>query len=185
MKNNRALKVLFTYNSLFLFSSMLFGPLYAIYVNKLGGGVLLISISSAVYYVASTFFMIFVSKWGDRVKEKELLLVASYLIRGLGYIGFIYMNSAVLLILLQTLFGLADALGTPIFGALFATHTDKNEEVLEYSDWSIVSNLVMALGAIIGGYTVSAFGFGFLFVVMSILCFVSALGILITPRRVL
>lgn len=185
MINNRALKVLFTYNSLFLFSAMLLGPLYAIYVSKIGGGVLLISISTAVFYISSTIFLIFVSRWGDKVKEKEFLLVASYMLRGLGYLGFIFINSAIWLILIQALFGLADALGTPTFGALFSQHLDKKQEVLEYSDWSIVSNLVMAMGTVIGGYVASIFGFGCLFVLMAILCFAAGAGVLATPRRVL
>lgn len=185
MKNNRALKVLFTYNSLFLFSANLLGPLYAIYVNKIGGGLILISVSAAVFYVVSTVFLIFVSRWGDKIKEMELLLAASYFIRGAGYIFFIFANSPIYLILLQSLFGIADALGTPTFGALFARHTDKAEEMLEYSDWAIVANLVVALGILVGGYLTNAYGFGILFLVMALLCFGAGAGILATPRKVL
>jgi MFS family permease len=185
MKNNRALRVLFTFNSLFLFSASLMGPLYAIYVAKIGGGVLLISISTAVFFITSTLFLIFISRWGDKVKEKEYLLISSYLIRAVGYFSYIFLNSALWLVMIQVIFGLGDALGTPTFSALFAKHTNKNEEVMEYSDWTLVANLVMALGAIIGGFVVSIFGFGFLFVAMGVLCLVSAFGISITPRKVL
>lgn len=185
MKNNRALRILFTFNSLFLFSASLLGPLYAIYVAKIGGGVLLISTSTAAFFVASTLFLIFISRWGDRVKEKEYLLILSYLVRAVGYFGYIFLNSALWLILIQVIFGLGDALGTPTFSVLFAKHTDKDEEVMEYSDWTLVANLVMALGVVIGGFIVNSFGFGSLFLIMSILCLISALGIFIVPRKVL
>jgi predicted MFS family arabinose efflux permease len=185
MKNNKALKVLITYNSLFLFSSSLLGPLYAIFVKKIGGDILLISVSAAVFYLSSTIFLYFVSKWGDKLKEKEYLLVASYLVRAAAFLGYLFIDSAFWLIIIQTLFGLGDALGTPAFGAIFAKHTDKDEEVLEYSDWTIMANLVMAFGTLLGGFAVITFGFEFLFVVMGILCLCSALGIYLTPRRVL
>lgn len=146
---------------------------------------MLVSVSTAVFYVASTLFLLFMARWGDRVREKELLLVASYIIRGLAFLGYIFIGSALSLILIQILFGLGEALGTPIFGALFAKHTNKKEEVLEYSDWTLVANLMMALGTVVGGFIVSSLGFTFLFVTIAILCFVSAGWILFTPREIL
>lgn len=185
MRNNSALKILFISNSIYYFASLLLGPLYAVYVQNLGGGVLLVSVSTAVFYVASTVFLVYMSRWGDKVKEKELLLALSYVIRGLAFFSLIYTNTALFLIFLQVIFGLGEALGTPTFGALFAKHLDKKEEVMEYSDWSIVANLVMALGTIFGGFIVSSLGFVYLFVIIGILCFISAGYILFTPREVL
>ena len=77
MRNNTALKVLFVSNAIYMFAALLLGPLYAVYVQKIGGGILLVSISTAVFYVASTLFLLFVARFGDRVREKELMLVAS------------------------------------------------------------------------------------------------------------
>ncbi|EKD52937.1 MAG: hypothetical protein ACD_61C00191G0003 [uncultured bacterium] len=185
MRNNSALKVLFISNSIYVFAALLLGPLYAVYVQKIGGGVLLVSISSAVFYVSSTIFLLFMARWGDRIREKEMMLLASYVIRGLAFLSLIFIDSALSLISIQILFGLAESLGTPTFGALFAKHVDRKEEVLEYSDWAIVSNLVMALGTILGGFIVSSLGFNFLFVAISMLCFVSAGWVLFTPRKIL
>jgi MFS family permease len=81
--------------------------------------------------------------------------------------------------------GLGEALGTPTFSALFAKHIDRDEEVMEYSDWSIVANLVTALGILIGGFLASIFGFTLLFITMGVLCIISGLGILVLPRKVL
>lgn len=185
MRNNLALKVLFISNSIYMFAALLLGPLYAVYVQRIGGGILLVSISTAVFYVSSTLFLLYMARCGDKVKEKELLLAGSYVIRGLAFLGLIFVNSALTLILLQALFGLGDALGTPIFSTLFARHTNKKEEVMEYSDWTLVANLMMALGTIVGGFVVSGLGFNFLFVTIGILCFISAGWILFTPREVL
>lgn len=182
MRNNLALKTLFVSNSIYYFAAMLLGPLYAVYVSRIGGGVLLVSISTGVFYVATTLFLVFMARWGDKVFRKELLLVASYIIRGIGFFGYIFINSPFLLILVQVIHALAESIGTPTFGALFAKHLDKKEEVLEYSDWSIVANLTMALGTIVGGFLANSLGFNFLFTVIGILCFMSAGWVLITPK---
>jgi MFS family permease len=185
MKNNLALKALFISNSIFVFASMLLGPLYAVYVQKIGGGVLLVSISTGVFYVSTAVFLIFVARWGDRVREKEFMLMTSYIIRGFAFLSYIFINSSLMLVVLQVIFGLGAALGTPTFSALFAEHTDKKEEVMEHSDWALVSHLVMALGTIVGGFVAASLGFSFLFVTIAILCFLSAGLILFTPRKVL
>lgn len=173
------------YNGLLIFGTMLFGPLYAVFVQNIGGGVQLISISAAAFYLSSAMFLWIVGKLGDRVKEKELMLAASYLIRAVGYLSFIVVSNALGLILLQVLFGLAEALGSPTFGSLFAKHLDGDMEVMEYAEWALIASLIMAVGALMGGYFVSALGFGLLFVVISALCFVAFLGIILSPRKLL
>ena len=185
MKINKALKTLITFNGLYLFGSLLFGPLYAVYVQKIGGGVTLISVSVAAFYISTTLFLVFVGKFGDRVKEKENLLAASYLIRTFGFLAYLVINNALFLILVQLIHGLAEALGTPTFSALFAKHLDGDSEVLEYSDWALVASLIMAIGSLIGGYFVNLFGFSALFIVVAAICFVSFLGIYLQPRRLL
>ena len=181
---NRALKTLITFNGLYLFGATLFGPLYAVFVQKIGG-ILLISVSTAAFFVSAALFLWLVGRLGDRVKEKELLLAGSYLIRSVGYLALLVVNSAWGLISLQIFFGLAEALGTPTFGAIFAKHLDGDREVLEYSDWAMVASLIMGLGSLLGGYLVSSLGFGVLFVAISAMCFVSFLGIILSPRKLL
>lgn len=185
MKNNRALRLLFYTNALFVFAAMLLGPLYAVYVQKIGGGVMAVSISSAAFYISSTVALILVSKYGDKYKEKEVLLVISWLIRGLCFLSLIFVNSVLGLVLVQVVFGLGEALGTPTFNALFAEHVDRKHEVMEYSDWSIISNIVTALSVIVGGLVVSSFGFSFLFVMIGIMCFASGIWVYLSPRNLL
>ena len=184
MRINKALKVLMSFNGLFLFGVMLFGSLNAIYVQRIGG-VVLVGVSSAVFCISASLFLWVVSRFGDRVKEKELLLALSYLLRSIGYLGFIWVNSALSLVIWQMIFGLAEALGTPTFSLLFAKHVDGDKEMMEYSDWSLVANIIMGIGSLIGGYFVSSFGFNPLFVIVSGFCFISGIGVLLMPRKLL
>ena len=82
MKNN-ALKILFLYNGIFVLADSMLGPLYAVFVSGMKGGILPISFSWSAYLVSTTIFTFFISKIGDRIKEKEYLLLAGFAIRSL------------------------------------------------------------------------------------------------------
>jgi len=184
-KKNTAIKILFIYNGIFFFAGSMLGPLYALYVSKFSIGVLPVSISWAVFSAATAIFT-YILRWiGDRVKEKEYLLLAGYLLRAIAWFSFIFINSFSQLIIIQIIFGLGEALGAPAFDALFAEHLDKGKYIKEYADWRLLSNLVLALGTFIGGVIVVRFGFQVLFLVMSILAMIAFFGILMKPRKLL
>jgi MFS family permease len=182
---NKALRALYIYNGIFVLAGGLFGPLYAIYVQRIGGDIVTISFSWAIFLISSTLFTFVVSKFGDQVKEKEYLLMAGFLIRALVWILYIYVNNLVFLYVLQILIGLGEALGSPSFDSLIAQHVDKGHQMEEYSDMKIIFNLSGALATFLGGIIVAKFGFPMLFVLMSLLALISFIGILAKPRKLL
>ena len=184
MKNN-ALKSLFIYNGIFVMAAAMFGPLYAIYVERFIDGVTAISISWAVFLISTSIFTYIISKNGDAIKEKEYLLLAGYVARILSWVFMIFVHNLWSLIIVQILLGLGESLGTPSFNALFANHLDKNKYIKEYSAWSLVANLTSAVGILAGGFIVNNFGFKTLFILMSIFSLISFLGILLKPRKLL
>jgi len=185
VKINSSLRVLFFLNSIFVFAGSLLGPLYAVYVSRIDDKIISVSLSWAVFMFSSTLFMYFVSKFGDRVKEQEYLLAGGFLIRCLAWIGYIFVSNLTGLILLQILLGLGEALGTPAWNAIFAKHLDYREEIMDYSNWNIINNLMVAAATVAGGVIATYLGFNLLFVIMSVGAFFSLVGVLITPRKVL
>lgn len=185
MKINKSLKTLFIINSIFVFGSSLFGPLYAIYVQGIDNKIVTVSLSWAVFMVSSTVFMYFVSKYGDKIKEQEYLLAGGFLVRSIAWFSYLFVSNISGLILVQIVLGLGEALGTPSWNAIFARHLDGHKEIMDYSSWNIINNLIVAGSTILGGVLVTLFEFNVLFVAMSMLALVSFVGVLITPRRVL
>lgn len=185
MKINKSLRVLFVLNSIFVFAGSLLGPLYAIYVRGIDSKVISVSLSWAVFMFSSTIFMYFVSKYGDKIKEQEYLLAGGFLVRCLAWFGYIFVFNLPSLIILQVVLGLGEALGTPSWNAIFAKHLDEKKEIMDYSNWDIINNLMIAVATVVGGVLVTCFGFNFLFVIMGLLAFVSFVGVLVTPRKVL
>jgi MFS family permease len=182
---NKALKTLFLYNGIFVGAAAMFGPLYAIYVVKFVDGVTAVSISWAAFLVSTSIFTYIVSINGDRIKEKEYLLLTGYIIRILSWILLIFVHNLTALVLVQVLLGLGESLGTPSFNALFADHLDKNKHIKEYSNWALIANLSSAAGILIGGVIVNNLDFKALFFFMSALSFVAFMGVLLKPRKLL
>jgi MFS family permease len=182
---NKSLKTLFTFNAIFVFASYLLGPLYAIFVKNIVGDVLAISITTSVLLVSTTLFTYLISKYGDKVKEKEYLLIAGYFVRAVVWFLFIFANSLQTIIILQSLLGMGEAFGSSSFSAIFAEHLDRNQHVHEYANWHLTSTLVGSISTVVGGIIVSRFGFSYLFLLMSILATISFFGILFKPRKLL
>ena len=182
---NKSLKTLFLLNGIFVFASNLLGPLYAIYVSGIDKSILAVSSSWAVFLVGTTVFTYIVSRFGDRVKEKEYLLALGYLVRGLVWTSYIFVGSFAMLMALQVLLGLGESLGTPSYDAVFAEHLDKDKHIKDYATWKVISNLLGATAVFLGGLIVSSFGFTPLFIAMSSLAFISLIGIVLTPRDLL
>ena len=183
--NNKALKTLFIFNGIFVFAASLLGPLYAIFIETIDTDVFSVSLSWSVFLVATTIFMLFVRKYGDQLKETEYLLMAGYLLRALVWFAFPHISTLSVLIFLQVLLGLGEALGTPAYDAIFAEHLDENRHVKEYADWKLVSNLCGATAVLLGGLVVKNIGFSALFNSMGVLATVSFFGVLVQSRKLL
>lgn len=182
---NEALRTLFIYNGIFVFASGLLGPLYAVFVQTFDNKTTTVTLSWAVFLASTTIFTFLVSKYGDKVLEKEYLLVTGYLIRAIVWFAFPFIETIFALFFLQLLLGLGEALGTPSYDAIFAQHLNKNKEIQDYSQWKLVANLLGAAAVIVGGVIVQELSFKYLFFLMGILALVSAVGVIIKPRKLL
>lgn len=182
---NKALRILYIFNGIFVLASALLGPLYAVWVGTIENSVLAISISYAFFWGATTIFMFIVGRIGDRFKEKEYLLLAGFLIRSLVWFSFIFVNSLPTLIIALIFLALGESLGTPAFGAIFAEHLGPGRHIADYSYWSMINNLMIAAGSAVGGVIVAYFGFSILFAIMSVMALIPFFGVLFQPRKLL
>jgi MFS family permease len=183
--NNKALHTIFLFNGLFVLAGSLLGPLYAIYVEQVVGGIYSVTLSWATFLLSTTIFTMFLQRVGDRVTEKRYLLASGYLVRGICWILYIFTKDYYMLIAVQFLLGIGEAAGSPAFEAIFAEHLDKGKHIREYSEWKVISNITLAAGTLLGGFVVSEFGFTPLFIFMAGLAIISFIGIIIKPKKLL
>ena len=185
MYNNRSLKILFIANGIFVFAGKLLGPLYAVFAENFDTNVLSISFAWFVYMFSSTLFSVVVLYFGDRIKEKEYMLILGFLLRALSSMLYIFIGSFFMFIIVQIILGIGDAFGSPAFDSIFAEHLDRGREIYNYSSWKVIQNFLLAVASLIGGIVVYYINFDFLFFIMACLALLSAVIVYLQPRKLL
>jgi len=75
---NRALRILLVTNGLIIFAAAMLGPIYALFVEEIGGDLMDVSIASAIFYLVAGVVCIISGNYSDRIKENELIVIAGY-----------------------------------------------------------------------------------------------------------
>ena len=182
---NNPIRILLSTNALILIAGSMLGPIYAIFVENIGGDLLDISIISSGFWLISGITTILIGRLADEIREGELIIVFGYLLMGVGFILYTFVDTVFSLFLVGVLIGFAEAIYSPAFDALYTRHMQKEKAGNVWGVWEAMNYFTGALGALIGGILVSQFGFDVLFWLMSVLCISSALYIYLLPRKVL
>lgn len=163
----------------------MFAPIYALFISEIGGDLLDASFAGGAFALAAGITTLISGKYTDRVKETELVVVAGYLIMGLGFLLLAFCNSIWFLLLIQILIGLGEAVYSPAFDAVYSKHLDKKQAGRQWGAWESINYFSLAIGAVIGGLIVTLTNFNVLFMVMAAMALVSAIYIYRLPRKVL
>jgi MFS family permease len=182
---NKAIRVLLATNALILLASAMLGPIYAIFVEKIGGDLMDASIAGGLFAIAAGITTFLSGKYSDKTKENELVLVAGYLTIGFGFLLYIIANSIIFLFIAQIIIGFGDAIYSPAFDSIFTKHLNSHKSGKQWGAWEALNYFTTAIGAIIGGLVATKFGFTPLFIIMASLCFASAIYIYFLPRKIL
>lgn len=182
---NKAIRILLVTNGLILIAGAMLGPIYALFVEKIGGDLLDASYAFGVFALAAGITTFVSGRYSDRMKENELIVVLGYGIMGMGFFGYTLVNSIWSLLVIQIIIGLGEAIYVPAFDALYSKHLDSHKSGREWGVWEAINYFAIAFGAVAGGLLVTFFGFNTIFVTMGLLCFASAIYIFRLPRKIL
>jgi len=171
------LKILLCIQALFALAGGLFGPLYAVFVEEIGGD--LLTAGSAYFLFALTvgILIFFISRWEDHVKHKEKLIIIGFGLSALGFLGYNFVFEQIGLFIVQIIFGLGEAVCAPAWDGLYSKYLDKGKFISEWGLYESLNYIIIALGALAGGVIAEFFGFRILFVIMFI---ISIIGLLIS-----
>jgi len=182
---NKALRILLSTNAMILMAAAMLGPIYALFVEKVGGDLMDASIAGSIFALVAGLTTLVSGKYSDKIKENELIIVLGYIIMGIGFSLYFWVTSVIFLFIVQAVIGLGEAIYAPAFDAVYSKHMDKHKSGTQWGAWESMNYFTTAVGAVIGGGLVTLFGFQTLFVIMAILCFSSALYIYHLKRSVL
>lgn len=182
---NKALRILLSTNSLILLSAAMLGPIYALFVEKVGGDLMDASIAGGIFALVAGLTTLISGKYSDKIKQNELIIVLGYTIMGIGFLLYFWVSSIIFLFLVQAIIGLGEAIYSPAFDAVYSKHLNQKKSGLQWGAWESMNYFTTAIGAIIGGAIVTYFGFQTIFIIMAALCFSSALYIFHLKRSTL
>src|SRR3989344_6583524 len=109
---NRALRILLCTHGAILTASSAIGPIYALFVEKVGGDLLDARLAGTVFALATGLAMMVSGKFSNEAKQKEKLLSLGYAIVGIGFILYIFVGSIWELLLVQVIIGIGTAIYT-------------------------------------------------------------------------
>ncbi len=157
------------------FGAGMLGPLFAVFTEKIGGSILDITWAWATYLLVTGTLIIFIGKLSDKKIKKEKLLTIGYALNAVFTFGYLLVSSPFHLFFLQAGLGIATALVTPSWQALYAKYEDKKHDGYTWGMASGSSNIVTAIGIIIGGMIVAYASFKALFITMGIIQTIAAI----------
>jgi MFS family permease len=146
------------------------GPLFAVFAQRIGGNILDITWAWAIYLGMTGMLTIVAGRVSDRIWQwcgRERLLVAGYGLNALCTFGYLFVNTTTGLFLVQAGLGVALALSSPTWSALYARYSPGEENA--GNAWGLVAGeqrLILAVAIILGGYIVDHYSFDALFIGM-------------------
>lgn len=178
MKVNFLYKMLISAYTFSMFSEGVILPIYAVFVQGIGGDILDASWAMATFLITQGVFTIIVHrfKW---ISEKRIpVMIFGWLLWVLGIGMYLFISNMATLLLAQILTAIGNAIADPIFDQELASHTDKKNESFEWGFFEGAQSLVQGLAAITGGLLATYFGFHVLIYAMVIAATTSFLLIL-------
>jgi MFS family permease len=163
---HKILKILITSSIFYNFAAGMFGPIYAIFAQKIGGSILVASSAIAMYTAVVGILILVFGRFEDRLDKKKIFITGRA-VNVVGVAGYIFVSSPIDLFLVQIILGIAIAMMNPTFEALYSRGLRKGHEAFEWSVWEGSINLVLAGAAVVGGIVATVFGFTALFILMT------------------
>jgi MFS family permease len=146
------------------------GPLFAVFAQRIGGNILDITWAWAIYLGMTGALTIVAGSVSDRIWQwcgRERLLVAGYALNALCTFGYLFVHTPMALFLVQAGLGVALALSSPTWSALYARYSPGEKKAGH--TWGLFAGgerLTLALAILVGGYIVNHYSFSALFLIM-------------------
>src|SRR3989344_3262721 len=104
------------------------GPIYAIFVQQIGGDILDASWAFFAFTFTSGVVMYLLSFWENKIKHKEKLILISYSLMSIGFLGYYFVYNQFSLLVVQIVLGFAVALLSPVYDSLYSHYVIKKQE---------------------------------------------------------
>lgn len=143
-------------------------PVYAVFVQHIGGDILDAGGAMGAFLITEGLFTMLVhrTKWSPRMRI--VLMVLGWAIWFLGIIFYLFISNVATLFMAQVLLAIGCAVADPVFDEELADHTDKGLKEYEWGLWEGSKSFIDGVAAVLGAFVVATFGFKVLIYMMII-----------------
>ncbi len=163
---NNQVRILLVGASVWYLGEGMLGPLFAVFSEKIGGSVLDITWAWATYLVVTGIMNIVVGVFSDGHGRKATIMVYGYILNAVFTFSYLLVQTPAHLFIVQAGLGVASALATPTWSALYAKYEDRKHDGYSWGLASGQASIITGIAIVIGGFLVTYVSFRALFVVM-------------------
>lgn len=156
MRNNSLYRLLILSYGISTFAEGILMPIYAIFVEKIGGDILDASGAIAIFLIVSGTTTILLHRFQWSQRHRMLMMSSGWLIWVLGIASYFLVSSTTTLFITQVFIALGNAVANPAFDA------ELDDQTNESYGWGIfegLQDLFGGIAAIFGGIIASTLGF--------------------------
>ncbi len=179
---NTGLRILLLTNALILLAGAMLGPIYALFVEEIGGDLMDASIAGGIFALVAGLTVLISGRCSDRIKHSERIVIAGYVLMTIGFASYMFVETIWQLFIVQIIIGLGEAIYAPVFDALYSRFQSSRHAGEVWGVWEAMSYFVGAIGAVLGGYIVTAYSFSVLFIIMVMVSFLSGVLMFFLPH---
>ena len=176
---HKQLKLFLIANSFFVVAAGMFGPIYAIFVQGVGGDILAAGTAWAIFMIVSGAGILIMGRIQDRIKKDKPAIIAGYALESLAFLGYFFVSNITQLFLVQVLLGLSRVVLTPAYDSFYTRYLEKGKFASQWATWEGTWHLLTGIAALLGAFLVKMFSFKAMFLVMF---FISLIGLFLSTR---
>ena len=184
MRPNLFYRILVSSYAVSIFPEGILLPVYAIFVQRIGGDILGAGGALGVFLITQGLCTMVVHRVPWSTEQRIRLLVGGWMVWLLGIMLYLVISNIWTLFLAQVLTAIGSAVADPIAEEEIAIHTDKGAEEFEWGFFEGSNDIVSGIAAVLGGIVVTFYSFRVLIYLMIATATVSFMLILWYVSRV-
>ncbi len=151
-------------------AAALWTPLFSVFItqNIIGATLATVGIAGAIYSITRSFLQVLISRRLDaKVGEHDdfIALFSGIVVACFCSFSLLFVFHIWQLVIVQVLWGVADACTMAAYYSLFSHHIDRKVSSFEWSLFSVGGvTTAVAIGGLIGGFIATSFGFPIIFI---------------------
>ena len=164
---HKNIKLLLTASILIHAGANLLAPIYAIFIEEIGGTLLDAGIAVGIYALMKGVFYFALDKVDEEKVSKRMMMFSGYGIMGLCYVAYIFAEAPIHVFAIQGVLSFGETVINPSWSAVIATSLEEGKERHIYSHFYGYRSIFEGLAAFLGGLFAMQFGFDLVFGIMA------------------